>query len=367
MAFHFSLALLAAILLNGAVLGDDSTSSGAIAGADGERNAPSCGDDAGRKSEGRARNGDKLVVLDSARTTPSETVRKSVSVVKRVSGQSSLSSRNEARNDHAGVGNELRDQPATSHKAQASADDKHGMKLPRARRPAASRHSEGGLTSTSPKESVEVLDRKKEFENMVSGIIAEDAEVPGVGSLGSVYSEYNNNGNGYYDSPVNNDELQHGVKSSTGPSVGDNVQGIGYSTGGGSPVQNNVSITNPAPDSTPSAVPTPDSNKSSATGNEDGSNTNDGETTEYGQNKKKKEEEEEKKEKEKETGEVRNEKGEKQLGQRSNENSDGRETNNSSDDAENSEAPPQGNSAFLCGSCSSVLLVAVACLCASAC
>ncbi|KAG8340376.1 hypothetical protein TRVL_08796 [Trypanosoma vivax] len=146
MPFCFSLALLAAILLNATVLGGDSTSSGALAGAGGERNAPSCGRDAGRKSGGRARNGDKLVVLDSARKTPSETVRKSVSVVKRMNDQSSLSNRNEARNDHVAVGSELHDQPATSHKAQTSADDKHGMKLPHARRPTTSRHSEGGLT-----------------------------------------------------------------------------------------------------------------------------------------------------------------------------------------------------------------------------
>ncbi|KAH8609993.1 hypothetical protein ERJ75_001146600 [Trypanosoma vivax] len=194
MAFHFSLALLAAILLNGAVLGDDSTSSGALAGADGKRNAPSRGRDAVRKNEGRARNGDKLVVLDSARTTPSETARKSVSVVKRMSEQSSHSSRNEARNDHVGVGNELHDQAATGHKAQASAGDKHGMKLLRARRTDASRHSEGGLTSKNPKDSAEVLDHKKEFENMVSGIIAEEEVQPayeqyGVGSSGSMYAK----------------------------------------------------------------------------------------------------------------------------------------------------------------------------------
>ncbi|KAH8609775.1 hypothetical protein ERJ75_001174300 [Trypanosoma vivax] len=358
MALHFGLALLAAVLLNGAVLGDDSTSGGALAGPDGERNAPSRGGDAGRKSEGRARNGDKLVVLDSARTTPSETVRKSVSVVKRVSGQSSLSSRNEARNDHAGVGNELRDQPATSHKAQASADDKHGMKLPRARRPAASRHSEGGLTSTSPKESVEVLDRKKEFENMVNSIIAEEAQDPtvdGGGYPGGTNGQ--NYGSNYGYDPFAGRGEQNPVVS-TG---GSGQPGAGVLSGDGSPV-NNTLTSESTSSSSAGAASRSDSVQSPRTGYGDKDNTNDGNVPKDEQNRKR-EEEKEKKNKE----EDGKKKEEKQLDQNSNENSDGRKTNNSSEDTENSEAPSSGNSAFLCGSCSSVLLVALVCLCACAC
>ncbi|KAG8340137.1 hypothetical protein TRVL_09036 [Trypanosoma vivax] len=345
MAFRFSLALLGAILLNGAVLGGDSTCSGALAGADGERNAPSRGGDAGCKSEGRARNDDKLVILDSVRTTPSEAVRKSASVVKGMSDQSSHSSHNEARNDHVGVGNELPEQPATSHKAQTSADDKHGMKLPRARRPAASRHSEGGLTTTSPKESAEVLDRKKEFESMVSGIIAEEAEnsyqesydpsYTGAGHEGKPYAyDYESLGNagqsGYGDPPV------------------------------GSSSVNSTSTSGSAPGSTTNTASSPDSGQSSATRDGDEGNTNNEDAPKDVQDKEEKE-----KENEKEDG---NEEGKKQPGeQKNNENSDEQETNNSSEDAENEKTPSWGNSAFLCGSYSSVLLVAVACLCACAC
>ncbi|KAH8603806.1 hypothetical protein ERJ75_001784100 [Trypanosoma vivax] len=362
MAFHFSLALLAAILLNGAVLGDDSTSSGALAGADGKRNAPSRGRDAVRKNEGRARNGDKLVVLDSARTTPSETARKSVSVVKRMSEQSSHSSRNEARNDHVGVGNELHDQAATGHKAQASAGDKHGMKLLRARRTDASRHSEGGLTSKNPKDSAEVLDHKKEFENMVSGIIAEEEVQPayeqyGVGSSGSMYAKC---------------PSEHGY---TYPNC-DYLPNPDVAPGGSSPVQSNASVSVSASSSTPSAASSPGSgsDQSSATGNGDEASTNDGKATEDGQEeqekgneKEKKQEENEEKQKEKEKMGNGKEREEKQLEQRSNENSDGQETNNSSEDIENENAPPSGNSAFLSGSYLSVLLVALLCLCACAC
>ncbi|KAH8619271.1 hypothetical protein ERJ75_000180700 [Trypanosoma vivax] len=356
MAFHFGLALLAAVLLNGAVLGDDSTSSGALAGADGERNAPSRGGDAGCKSEGRARNGDKLVVLDSARTTPSETVRKSVSVVKRMSGQSSLSSRNEAGNDHAAVGNELHDQPATTHKAQASVGDKHGMKLPHARRPTTSQHSEGGLSSTSPKESAGIVDRKKEFENVVSGIIAEEAEnsyekyYSHPESMNNRYPPYNYDGDGYpYGGGQSGDEI---------PSYG------------GSSVQSNNSTSESAPGSTQNTASSPDNSQSSVTGSGYKDNTKDGEAKKYGQEKEKEKEEEKEREREKEKEkekEKEEEKGEKQLEQRSNENSDGLETNNSSEDVEKNEAPSSGNFAFLCGSYSSVLLVALTCLCACAC
>ncbi|KAH8615811.1 hypothetical protein ERJ75_000546600 [Trypanosoma vivax] len=344
MAFHFSLALLVAVLLNGAVLGDDSTSSGALAGADGERNAPSRGGDAGCKSEGGARNGDKLVVLDSARTAPSETVRKSISVVERMSEQSPLSSRDEARNDHAGVGSELHDHPATGHKAQASADDKYGMKLPRARRPAASRHSEGGLTSTNPKESAEALDRK-EFENMVSGIIAEEAQDPTVdvgGYSGGVNNQY----------PYN-DVYGYGTSSYGGE------PGAGVPNGDSPSVRSNNSTSGSVSSSNPSATSSSDNGQSPVTGNEGKSNTNDGKATKDVQEK-----EEEEKNGEEEDGK---EKEEKQPEQMSNENNDGRETNNSSEDTENNEAPPSENSALLCGSYSSVLLVALVCLCACAC
>ncbi|KAH8610360.1 hypothetical protein ERJ75_001109400 [Trypanosoma vivax] len=352
MAFRFNLALLAAVLLNGAVLGDDSASSGAPAGADGERNAPSRGGDAGRKSGGRTRNGDKLVVLDSARATPSETVRKSASVMKRMSGQSSLSNRNEARNDHVGVGSKLHDQPATSHKAQASADDRHGMKLPHARRPAASRHGEGGLTSTSPKESAEVVDRKKEFENMVSGIIAEEAQVqeydysyPKGG-----YGECPDYPNGKCSSPYDSAQPGYGVP----PDVSDQ-SGAGVLPGTGSSVSN-ASASGPQLSSTARVVSGSDSEQNSATENKDKDHTNDDKATKDVQVREKEKEEDGK------------EKGEEQLNeQKSNENSDGRETNNSSEDTENKTAPSAGNSAFLSGSSSSVLLVALVCLCACAC
>ncbi|KAG8340931.1 hypothetical protein TRVL_08241 [Trypanosoma vivax] len=340
MAFRFSLALLGAVLLNGTVLGDDSTSSGALAGAGGERNAPSRGGGAGRKSEGRARNDDKLVVLDSARKEPSETVRKSVSVVKRMSDQSSLSSRNEAGNDRVGVGNELHDQPATSHKAQTSVGDRHGMKLLHARRPAALQHSERGLTSKNTKESAEVVDRKKEFENMVSGIIAEEADVEG-------YSDYPRGENGRY--PYADYEQYTSLGGSGG-------LGTEVPPGGSSSVQSNNSTSVSASGSIPSASSSSDSGQSSTTGNEDKGNTNNGKATKKG------EQEKEEKEEEKEE-----EKGEKQLEQRSNENNDERETNNSSEDTENKTAPSSGNSAFLCGSYSSVFLVTVACLCACTC
>ncbi|CCD19419.1 hypothetical protein ERJ75_000080400 [Trypanosoma vivax] len=362
MSLRFSLALLAAVLLNGAVLGDDSTSSGAIAGVDGERNAPSRGGDAGRKSEGRARNGDKLVVLDSARTTPSETVRKSVSVVKRTSDQSSHSSRNEAINDHVGVGNELPDHPATGHEAQASVDDKHGMKLPRARRPAVSRHSEGGLTTTSSKESAEVVDRKKEFENMVSGIIGEEAQYPmdnGGDYWGRQNCEYPYT---YYEEC-----------SSTGSSGGSGAAHLPDDNGhlgdrvpnGESSSEKNASTSVSASSSTARAASsvTAGSDQSSVKGNGDEGNTNDGEAPKNEQEQKKEEEKEDKKEEE----QVGNEKAEKQLEQRSNENNDERETNNSSEDVENKTAPFSGSSALLSGSYSSVLLVVVACLCACAC
>ncbi|KAG8340506.1 hypothetical protein TRVL_08668 [Trypanosoma vivax] len=344
MAFRFSLALLVAILLNGAVLGDDSTSSGALAGADGKRNAPSRGGDAGRKSEGRARNGDKLVVLDSAPTTPSETVRKSASVARRMSGQSSLSSRNEVGNNHVGVGNELPDHPATSHEAQARVDDKHGMKLPHARRPATSRHNEGGLTSKNTKESAETLDRKKEIENVVSGIIAEEAagsyEESDVDYSKSMYGGYPY-GNEGYGPPYRNGELGDGAPSGGSPSV-----------------QNNTSASGTAPSSTTSTASSLGGDQNPVTGNNDKSNTSDGKATK---------DELEEKEKEKEKEEEGNEKGEELLNeQKSHENSDERETSNSSGDTNSEKVPSVGNSAFLSGSCSSVLLVAVACLCAFA-
>ncbi|KAH8620200.1 hypothetical protein ERJ75_000077300 [Trypanosoma vivax] len=344
MSLRFNLGLLAAILLNGAVLGDDSTSSDALAGHDGERNAPSRGGDAVRNSEGRARNGDKLVVLDSARTTPSETVRKSVSVMRRMSGQSSLRNRNEVRNDHVGV------------------EDKHGMKLPRARRPATSRHSEGGLTSKSPKEFVGVLDRKKEFENMVSGIIAEEAE----GQMGYV----DNLGREYDECPYK-DYGYDCVDGSDEPGAGDPP---GSSS---PPEQKNNSTSGTASSSNQSAASSSVGEQNSVTGNKDEGNTSNGEAPKNGQEKERdtdKEKEDanndkapkdEGKEKKKE--EDGKEKGEKQLEQKSNENSDGQETNSSSEDAENKKVPPSGNSAFLCGSYSSVLLVAVVCVCACAC
>ncbi|KAG8344098.1 hypothetical protein TRVL_05075 [Trypanosoma vivax] len=353
MAFGFSLALLAAILLNATVLGDDATSSDALAGHDGERNAPSRGGDAGRKSEGRAHNGDKLVVLDSARATPSETVRKSVSVVRRMSGQSSLSNRNEARNDHVGVGNELPDQPVTSHKAQLNAYDKHRMKLPHAKPPTTSRHSGGGLTSTSPKESAGVVDRKKQFENMFNGIIAEEAENSPEND-GSQGREYEGLYNG--DRPYGPD----------GYSYGDVQLGDGDSNGDSSSVQNNTLASGSASSSSTSAASSAGSEQSPVTGNDDKSNTNDGEAPKNGQEERDKDKKE--KEKEEEEGkEDGNENGEKQLEQKSDENSNGRETNSSSEDAENKEVPSSGNSAFLCGSYSSVLLVAVVCVCACAC
>ncbi|KAH8619497.1 hypothetical protein ERJ75_000165400 [Trypanosoma vivax] len=349
MAFRFNLALLAAILLNGAVLGDDSTCSGALAGADGERNAPSRGGEAGCKSDGRARNGDKLVVLDSARTTPSETARKSVTAVKRVSGQSSLSSRNEARNDHVGVGNELRDQPAASHKAQARAGDKHGTKLPHATRPVASRHSEGGLTTTSPRESAEVLDRKKEFESMVNGIIAEEAEAGGYEMNSDYYvNDYNRYNNGPYgagSSPEGSGELGPGVPSVKGPSE-----------------NSNNSTSGSAPTSTPGAVASSVNGQSPAMEKKDDDPTEDTKTPEDVQDQEK-QNEEKMKEKKKEEEEDGKEKEEKQLEQRRNENSDERETNNSSEDTNSEKVPSAGNSPFLCGSYSSVLLVALACLC----
>ncbi|CCD20085.1 hypothetical protein, conserved in T. vivax, (fragment), partial [Trypanosoma vivax Y486] len=288
--------------------------------------------------------------------TPSETGRKSVSVVKRVSGQSSLSNRNEARNDHVGVGNELHDQPATSHKAQASADDKHGMKLPRARRPAASLHSEGGLTSKNPKECAEVLDRKKEFKNMVSGIIAEVAQDP----YKDIYPGYPEvQGHGNYDG-VNGYDYSRAVS-------GFEPEG---QTGRSPSEQSNTSTSWSVTSSTPSATPISSDELGAVKENGKESNINNGKVTKNVQvgekeEKKKKGNEEEKKDKDKEDG---NEKGEKQLGkQKSDENSNGRETNSSSDDAENSEAPSSGNSVFLRGSYSSVLLVAVVCLCACAC
>ncbi|CCD20637.1 hypothetical protein ERJ75_000849800 [Trypanosoma vivax] len=345
MSFHFRLALLGVILLNGMVLGDDSTSSGALVGADGERNAPSRGGDPGCKSEGRARNGNKLVVLDSARTTPSETVRKSDSVVKRMSEQSSHSSRNEARNDHVGVGNELPEQPATSHKAQTSVDDKHGMKSPHARRPAASRNGEGGLTSKNTKESPGVVDRKKEFENMVSGVIAEEVTDSYYGN-GADYSEIPKSGypyddNGRYGSSEGSSESGAGVYPDDSPSV-----------------QKNVSISESASSGTTSTASSSDSGQSSANGSED--NTEESEAP--------KDMQEKEKEKVKQKEEDGKEREEKQLGeQRSGKNSDGQETNNSSEDAEHEKVPSSGNSAFLSGSYSSVLLVAVACLCACAC
>ncbi|KAH8619337.1 hypothetical protein ERJ75_000177200 [Trypanosoma vivax] len=343
MAFRFNLALLAAILLNGAVLGDDSTCSGALAGAGGERNAPSFGGDAGCKSEGRARNGDKLVVLDSARTTPSETVRKSVSVMRRMSSQSSLSNRNEVRSDHVAVGSELHDQPATSHKAQARAGDKHGMKLPHARRPVASRHSEGGLTTTSPKESGGVVDRKKEFENMVNGIIAEERDNSYEESHPSGFPE----GKPYED-PYYTSQNTYGTSGGNGGSGAEVLSGDSSSV-------NNTLTTESVSGSVTSVTSNSDSGQGSATGNKDRDNTNDSKAPKYVQ-KDKKDDEDEK------------EKGEKQLDeQRSNENSDERETNNSSEDTENNEAPPSENSALLCGSYSSVLLVALVCLCACAC
>ncbi|KAG8341564.1 hypothetical protein TRVL_07609 [Trypanosoma vivax] len=359
MALHFRLALLAAVWLNGAVLGDDSTSGGALAGADGERNAPSRGGDAGRKSEARARNGDKLVVLDSARTTPSETVRKSVSVVKRVSGQSSLHDRNEAGNDHVGVGSELHDQPATSHKAQASVGDKHGMKLPHARRPAVSRHSEGGLTSKNPKESAEVLDHKKEFENVVSGIIAEEA-YPGKydyyteRGFGGNYDDY-----GQYNPSAGNSQSDDGVQHGVGSSEQKNT-----STSDSVPAtvsRNDENIYQPVKPSSSVTGTAADSGQGSVKGNKDKVHTEESKTPKNLQQKKEKENEEKEKE------EDGNEKEEKQLEQESNENNDGRETNNSSEDTENKKAPSSGNSAFLCGSYSSVLLVALVCLCACAC
>ncbi|CCD18403.1 hypothetical protein, conserved in T. vivax, partial [Trypanosoma vivax Y486] len=325
MAFRFSLALLAAILLNDAVLGDDSTSSGALAGADGKRNAPSRGGDAGCKSEARGHNGDKLVVLNSAPTTPSETVRKSASVVKRMSDQSSLSSRNEVGNNHVGVGNELPDHPATSHEAQARAGDKHGMKLPHARRPATSRHSEGGLTSNNPKKSAEVVDHKKEFENVVNGIIAEEAEnfnaesyPPGY-PVGTPYGEpYNTNQNDY------------------GSYGGSGEPSTNVVPGDSSSVQSNNSTSVSAPSSTTSPVSSSENSRNSAAGSENKTKTDDDNAP---------------KDEGKEKKDV-NEKEEKQLEQRSNENSDGQETNNSSEETENKKAPSWGNSAFLCGSCS---------------
>ncbi|KAG8340521.1 hypothetical protein TRVL_08652 [Trypanosoma vivax] len=361
MAFRFNLALLAAILLNATVLGDDSAFSGALVGADGERNAPSREGDAGCKSEGRARNGDKLVVLDSARTTPSETVRKSVSVARRMSGQSSLSSRNEARNDHVGVGNEPHDHPVTNHKAQTSVDDKHGMILPHAKRPATSRHSEGGLTSKSPKKSAEALDRKKEFESMVSGIIAEEADTDKVDSPYStgVPDSYNY-GTGYYDST----------------SSGSRDQVTGSPPVAGSSMQSNLTVSQPAspaivssnngsnnqsvgPSSSVTSAAAGDGQSSrEARGDKD--NTNNGKTLKAVQE----EEDEEMKEKKQDE----EEKGEKQLDDQSrSENNDGQETNNSSEETENEETPSMGNSAFLCGSYSSVLLVALMCLCACVC
>ncbi|KAG8339960.1 hypothetical protein TRVL_09212 [Trypanosoma vivax] len=353
MSLRFNLGLLAAILLNGAVLGDDSTSSDALAGA-GERNAPSRGGDAGRKSEGRARNGDKLVVLDSARTTPSETVRKSVSVMRRMSGQSSLRNRNEARNDHVGVGNELPDQPATSHKAQASAGDKHGMKLPHARHPAASRHGEGGLTSKNPKESAEAVDRKKEFESMVSGIIAEDeAEVLYKGDNGYPVGAHGENYDGGYSPPGGGDY-------DYGPLGGGGEPGSGVPTGGG-PSVSNTSTPGPASRSTSSAPSSSDGGQSTVMGNKDKGNANDGSAPEDVQEKKGENEREEKEEDGKEKEKIQLDE------QKSNGNSDGRETNNSSEENENEEAPSTGSSAFLCGSYSSVLLVAVACICACPC
>ncbi|CCD20218.1 hypothetical protein, conserved in T. vivax, (fragment) [Trypanosoma vivax Y486] len=339
---------MAAILLNAVVLGDDSAFSGALAGADGKRNAPSRGGDAGCKSEGRARNGDKLVVLDSARTTPSETARKSVSVMKRVSGQSSLRNRNEARNDHVGVGNELPDQPATSHKSQAGVDDKYGMKLPHARRPATSRHGEGGLTSKNEKESAEALDRKREFENMISGIIAEVADSAGGGSssrsgyCGNDYDYYGYGCPGYDYQPVAG--VESGVRRSEhNASTSEQVPRSGPKNDGknNQPVEPSSSVTSGAAGSDQSPV----------NENKDGGNTND----------KAQKDVQEKEEDGKEKGEIQLDK------QKSDENSDERETNNSREDAENEEAPSSGNSAFLSGSYSSVLLVAVACLCARAC
>ncbi|KAG8342425.1 hypothetical protein ERJ75_000412800 [Trypanosoma vivax] len=364
MAFHFSLAFLAAILLNGAVLGDDSAFSGALAGPDGERNALSRGGDAGCKSEGRARNGDKLVVLDSARTTPSEAGRKSVSVMKRVSGQSSLRNRNEARNDHVGVGNELHDQPATSHKAQAGVDDKYGMKLPHARRPATSRHGEGGLTSKNEKESAEVVDRKKELENMVNGIIAEEAAYAGI---------YGDNPEGEYNGNYNGD-YRYDCTGSGGELCG-RVPSVDGSPG------RNVSVSGSASSSIPSAASISGSGQSSASAIEDEGSTNNDNTPKDVQEerekgkeeKEKEEEEEEKQEKEKQkekNGEEKDgkEEEEKQLGkQKSDESNDGQEANNSSEDIENENAPSSGNSAFLCGSYLSVLPVVLVCLCACAC
>ncbi|KAH8612785.1 hypothetical protein ERJ75_000858000 [Trypanosoma vivax] len=353
MAFHFRLVLLGVILLNGMVLGDDSTSSGALAGADGERNAPSRGGEAGCKSEGRARNGDNLVVLASARTTPSEAGRKSDSVVKRVSGQSSLRNRNEARNDHVGVGNELHDQPATSHKARTSAGDKRGMKLPHALGTAASGHGEGGLTSTSPKKSAEVLDRKKEFENVVSGIIGEEAEAVGDGgSSGSVYGE-----------------CPHDVSAYCSYAGGGVQPGDEVPSGESSPSeQKDNSTSGSASSSSASAVSSSDNSQSPVTGNGDEAKTKDGEATkdEQDREKQKKEKKKKKDKEEKEEKEENEKENEEELlnEQKSDENSDGWETNSSSEDAENEEAPSSGNSAFLSGSCSSVLLVALACLCA---
>ncbi|KAG8338993.1 hypothetical protein TRVL_10180 [Trypanosoma vivax] len=353
MAFHFSLALMWVILLNGAVLGDDSTSGGALVGADGKRNGLSRGGEAGCKSEGRARNGDKLVVLDSARTTPSETGRKSVSVMKRTSGQSSLRNRNEARNDHVGVGNELPDQPATSHKAQTGVDDKYGMKLPHARHPATSRHSEGGLTSKNPEKSAEVLDPKKEFENMVNGIIAEETEtVGGDGSLRSTHEgypyeneQYNNLGGGGVSGPeVPNGGYPSGRNASTSASV---------SSTGSSNSEDNNQFVEPS-NSVTSIVAEGGQSSVKEDGDKEKPN-NDKAPEDEGKEKKGNEED-------------GKEKGEKQPdNQKSDENSDGRETNNSSEDAENEKAPSSGNSAFLSGSYSSVLLVVVVCLCARAC
>ncbi|KAH8612773.1 hypothetical protein ERJ75_000856800 [Trypanosoma vivax] len=355
MAFHFSLVLLGVILLNGMVLGDNSAFSGALAGPDGERNAPSRGGEAGCIGEGRARNGDNLVVLASARTTPSEAGRKSDSFVKRTSGQSSLRNRNEARNDHAGVGSELHDQPATGHKAQTGADDKHGMKLPHARRPAASRNGEGGLTSKNPKESAEVLDRKKEFENMVSGIIAEEAD----DGVDVVYPKGENGGDNY------DYYGQHGPSGSGG------VSGPGVSPGGsdGQPVAGVTSVESSSVNSTSTsgsesssvsgAASSSDGDQSPVMGNKNEDSTNNENAP--------KDEQNGKREEVVVVQEDGNEKGEKQLEQESNKNNDERETNNSSDDAENEEAPSSGNSAFLSGSSSPVMLVFLACLCARAC
>ncbi|CCD18930.1 hypothetical protein, conserved in T. vivax, (fragment) [Trypanosoma vivax Y486] len=212
------------------------------------------------------------------------------------------------------------------------------MKLPHVRRPAASRHSEGGLTPKNPKESAGVVDRKKEFESMVNGIIAEEAQAEGYSDpKGSEYCENNGDyGYGYGDYRCTSYGGESGDRNSLNSS----------------PSVSNNSTSGSVSSSTTSTASSSDGDQNSLTGNKDEGETNNNEAQKDVQ------------EKEEKDGK---EKGEKQLNeQKSHENSNGQETNNSSDDAENEKAPSSGNSALLCGSYSSVLLVAVACLCAFA-